>query len=254
MRGGVLDVCGCFPTGRHYPGIADRLLRALSHVVGLSSEFEARTRWADTRLAIIDFETTGLSPENDRVLEIGVACFSAGQLTLLKNWLVNPGIPIPEEARAIHNISDEDLKDAPSFAAVARELAVVLRGHIPVAYNAGFDRAFLHAELRRLEQDAAHPAVVERPPAFLEEVVWIDPLVWVRELYSDDKSRKLADISARLGIALDNAHRAASDAEAAGRVLLALAERLPTYYAEVINLQAQYAARQDLDFSRNRRR
>jgi DNA polymerase-3 subunit epsilon len=272
MRAGVLDVCGCFPTGRHYPGIADRLLRALSHVAGLSSEFEARTRWADARLAIIDFETTGLSPENDRVLEIGVACFSAGQLTMLKNWLVNPGIPIPEEARAIHNISDEDLKDAPSFCAVARELADVLRGHIPVAYNAGFDRAFLHAELRRLEKtdtdtdtevrpDASYAAddsramsASDRPPAFLEEVEWIDPLVWVRELYSDDKSRKLADITARLGIALERAHRAASDAEAAGRVLLALAERLPTYYAEVINLQAQYAARQDLDFSRNRRR
>jgi DNA polymerase III subunit epsilon len=246
----ALDVCGCFPTGRHYPGIADRLLRALSHVAGLCAEFEPRTRWAEARLAIIDFETTGLSPENDRVLEIGVACFSSGQLTLLKNWLVNPGIPIPEEARAIHNISDDDLKDAPSFAAVARELSEVLRGHLPVAYNAGFDRAFLHAELRRLDASAAEPL----PPAFLEEVVWIDPLVWVRELYSDDKSRKLADISARLGIALDNAHRAASDAEAAGRVLLALAERLPTYYAEVINLQAQYAARQDLDFSRNRRR
>jgi DNA polymerase-3 subunit epsilon len=246
----ALDVCGCFPTGRHYPGIADRLLRALSHVAGLSAEFEPRTRWAETRLAIIDFETTGLSPENDRVLEIGVACFAAGQLTSLKNWLVNPGIPVPDEARAIHNISDDDLKDAPSFGAVARELSEVLRGHLPVAYNAGFDRAFLHAELRRLDAPAAEPL----PPAFLEAVVWIDPLVWVRELYSDDKSRKLADITARLGIALDNAHRAASDAEAAGRVLLALAERLPTYYAEVINLQAQYAARQDLDFSRNRRR
>ncbi|HEY2736322.1 MAG TPA: 3'-5' exonuclease [Polyangiales bacterium] len=250
MRG-ALDVCGCFPTGRHYPGIADRLLRALRDVAGLSSEFEARTRWAETRLAIIDFETTGLSPENDRVLEIGVACFSAGQLTLLKNWLINPGIPIPEEARAVHNISDEELKDAPSFNEVARELSDVLRGHIPVAYNAAFDRAFLHAELKRL---GAFESWDDLPPAFLETVHWIDPLVWVRELYSDDKSRKLADITARLGIALERAHRAASDAEAAGRVLLALAERLPTTYAEVINLQANYAARQDLDFKSNRRR
>jgi DNA polymerase III subunit epsilon len=250
MRG-ALDVCGCFPTGRHYPGIAERLLRALNNVVGLSAEFEPRTRWAETRLAIIDFETTGLSPEQDRVLEIGVACFASGQLTLLKNWLINPGIPIPEEARAIHNISDEEIAGAPSFAAVAAELGEVLRGHIPVAYNAGFDRAFLHAELRRLGASASQD---DLPPAFLEEVVWVDPLVWVRELYSDDKSRKLADITARLGIALERAHRAASDAEAAGRVLLALAERLPTTYAEVVNLQAQYAARQDLDFSRNRRR
>jgi len=249
MRG-ALDVCGCFPTGRHYPGIADRLLRALRDVAGLSTEFEARTRWADARLAIIDFETTGLSADNDRILEIGVACFAAGQLTLLKSWLVNPGIPVPEESRAVHNISDEELSGAPSFAEVVLELGEVLRGHIPVAYNAGFDRNFLHAELRRLALTVDSSA----PPAFLADVVWVDPLVWVRELYGEDKSKKLADITARLGIGLDRAHRAASDAEAAGRVLLALAERMPNTYAEVISLQGQYAARQELDLSRNRRR
>jgi DNA polymerase III subunit epsilon len=249
MRG-ALDVCGCFPTGRHYPGIADRLLRAFSQVAGLSPDYEGRTRWPEARLAIIDFETTGLAPETDRVLEIGVACFAAGRLTLLKNWLVNPGMPVPEEARSIHNITDEELAGAPAFAEVAIELAEVLRGHIPVAYNAGFDRAFMHAELRRLP----NLALSDLPPAFTESVEWIDPLVWVRELYSDDKSRKLADITSRLGIALERAHRAASDAEAAGRVLLALAERLPTSYAEVIGLQRQYAARQDLDFRSNRRR
>jgi DNA polymerase-3 subunit epsilon len=247
MRG-ALDVCGCFPTGRHYPGIADRLLRALRDVAGLAAEFEARTRWAEAPLAIIDFETTGLSAENDRIIEIGVACFAAGQLTLLKSWLVNPGMPVSEESRAVHNISDEELANAPAFATVAKELAEVLRGHIPVAYNAAFDRGFLHAELRRL----AYPLDDAAPAAFLDEVVWVDPLVWVRELYKDDKSKKLGDITARLGIALERAHRAASDAEAAGRVLLALAERLPSSYAEVISLQGRYAARQDLDFSRNR--
>jgi DNA polymerase-3 subunit epsilon len=245
----ALDVCGCFPTGRHYPGIADRLLRALRDVAGLSSDFEPHTRWAEAPLAVIDFETTGLSAENDRIIEIGVACFSGGRLTLLKNWMVNPGIPISDESRAVHNISDEELAGAPSFAEVAVELAGVLHGHIPVAYNAGFDRGFLHAEIARLASAATAP----QPPAYIPDVVWVDPLVWVRELYQDDKSRKLTDIAARLGIALERAHRAASDAEAAGRVLLALAERLPGTYVEVINLQARYAARQDLDFSRLRR-
>lgn len=245
----ALDVCGCFPTGRHYPGIAERLARALRDVAGLAEGFDARQRWAEAKLAIIDFETTGLSMENDRVIEIGVACFDAGRLTLLKNWLVNPGMPIPEESRAVHNISDEELKDAPAFGLVALELAEVLRGHIPVAYNATFDRGFLLAELQRIASQTLEPL----PPAFVSETVWVDPLVWVRELYQDEKSRKLTDIAARLGIALERAHRAASDAEAAGRVLLALAERMPTSYAEVISLQARYAARQDLDFSRLRR-
>jgi DNA polymerase-3 subunit epsilon len=245
MRGSVLDICGCFPTGRHYPGIAERLQRALRDVAGLAPGFDAYTRWVDAKLAIIDFETTGLSAETDRVVEIGVSCFDAGRLTLLKNWLVNPGVPIPEEARAVHNISDEQLAGAPAFARVALELAEILRDHIPVAYNAAFDRGFLQAELGRIPQVHLEP----RPPAYLPEVVWIDPLVWVRELFPDEKSRKLTDISARLGIALDNAHRAASDAQAAGHVLLALADRIPTTYAEVVSLQGRYAARQDLDFS-----
>ncbi|HEX7480078.1 MAG TPA: 3'-5' exonuclease [Polyangiales bacterium] len=245
------EVCGCFPTGRHYPGIADRMGPAITDVVGLSSDFDRSTRWAETRVAVIDFETTGLSSENDRILEIGVACFAGGELTLLKNWLVNPGVPIPEQSRAIHNIADEEIAGAPSFAQVVHELRDVLRGHLPVAYNAGFDRGFLHAELKRAESAAEGEHAL--PPAFVPEVVWIDPLVWVRELYRDDKSKKLTEVTARLGIALERAHRAASDAEAAGRVLYALAERMPATYAEVIGLQAQYAARQELDFSRRRR-
>jgi DNA polymerase III epsilon subunit family exonuclease len=224
--------------------------RAVFDVKGLAAGIEARARWAEQRLAIIDFETTGLSSETDRVIEIGVSCFENGQLTQLKNWLINPGIPIPEESRAVHNITDEELANAPPFAAVAAELAEVLRDHIPVAYNAAFDRGFLQAELRRLGDMGLSPL----PPAFIADVTWIDPLVWVRELFPDEKSRKLTDISARLGIALENAHRAASDAEAAGRVLLALAERMPTTYAEVVTVQARYAARPELDFSRLRRR
>jgi len=246
----ALDVCGCFPTGRHYPGIAERLQRALQDVAGLAAGFDARTRWAEAKLAVIDFETTGLSPENDRVIEIGLACFEAGRITLLKNWLINPGIPIPEESRAVHNITDEELAHAPSFATVALEVAEVLRDHIPVAYNAAFDRRFLHAELGRLAGVMFEPL----PPAYSADVVWIDPLVWARELFPDEKSRRLTDISARLGITLENAHRAASDAQAAGHVLLALAERMPGTYAELISLQARYVARQDLDFSRRRRR
>jgi len=124
------------------------------------------------------------------------------------------------------------------------ELVEVLKGHIPVAYNAGFDRAFLHAELERAGLDTKGP---ELAPACAAEVVWIDPLVWTRELYRDDSSRKLSDIAARLGIALERAHRAASDAETTGRIVLALAERMPAGYSEIIGLQTQYAARQEVD-------
>lgn len=255
MRASLDDVCGCFPTGRHYPGIADLIARTVSMVEGLAARFEPAAKWAAQKLAVIDFETTGLSPEQDRVIEIGVACFENGQLTALKNWLVNPGIPVPEDARAIHNISDEELAGAPPFAEVVADVRTVVAGHLPVAYNALFDRAFLHAELQRAGVVLGDGGGGEdAPPAFEREVSWIDPLVWVRELHKDEKGHRLTDACGRLGIALDNAHRAASDAEASGRVLLALAQRLPEQYSELIRIQTQYAARQDVDMAINFRR
>lgn len=243
MRGSF-DVCGCFPTGRHYPGIADRLRQAVRAVVGLSKSFAPDSRWAAGRIAVIDFETTGLSPETDRIVEIGIACFDNGALSHLKHWLVNPGMPIPEQARAVHGIGDTEVAGAPTFEQIAVELVECLKGHVPVAYNAAFDRAFLHAELERAGFDIRGP---ELAPACAAGVEWIDPLVWTRELYRDDSSRKLSDIAARLGIALERAHRAASDAETTGRIVLALVDRMPATYAEIIGLQVQYAARQQVD-------
>jgi DNA polymerase III subunit epsilon len=250
MRASLDDVCGCFPTGRHYPGIADRIARAIAKVEGLSRRFEPAALWAEQRLCVIDFETTGLTPATDRVIEVGIACFERGELVTLKNWLVNPGIPVPEEARAVHNIGDEELRGAPSIAEVLPELEALIGDHLPVAYHALFDRAFLHGEIDRV----GHARLSDIPPAFEQEVVWIDPLVWVRELHKDEKGHRLGEVCARLGIGLDNAHRAASDAEATGRVLLALAERLPSSYSELIRLQTQYGARQDVDMAMNFRR
>lgn len=255
MRASLEDVCGCFPTGRHYPGIAELIARTVGDIAGLSAHLAAGEPWAAQKLAVIDFETTGLSAEQDRVIEVGVACFARGELTALKNWMCNPGIPIPEEARAIHNISDEDLASAPAFAQVMSELEELIRGHLPVAYNAPFDRGFLHAELARARLVRASPSAGESSaPAFESEVTWVDPLVWVRELHKDERGYRLTDVCGRLGIALETAHRAASDAEASGRVLMALAPRMPATYGELIRLQSQYAARQDVDLAINFRR
>lgn len=249
MRANV-EVCGCFPTGRHYPGISDRLSRVALDVRGLWKQVDASASWITQKLAVIDFETTGLSPENDRVIEAGVVCFENGVLSAHRNWLINPGMSVPDEARAVHKITDEELADAPTFVTVLPEIVEMLRGHLPVAYNAEFDRRFLRAEIERSLQTVASPL----PPALDPEVTWIDPLVWIRELMQEEKSKKLTDVTARLGIALEQAHRAAGDAEATGRVLLAIADRLPRSYGELIRLQAQYAARQDVDFAATRAR
>src|SRR3954464_107202 len=113
MRGGQQDVCGSFPTGRHSPGIADFLAAAFSRVEGLWQGFDAHEPWAALPLAVIDFETTGFDPELDRVVEIGVVCFHHGEVSNRVNWLVQPGMPIPEGAISVHGITDAMVADAP---------------------------------------------------------------------------------------------------------------------------------------------
>lgn len=243
MRG-LDDVCGCFPTGRHYPGIADILARTVVQVAGLVRELPADQVWSARSFCVIDFETTGLDAEKDRVVEMGIVVFDGGVVTSKRQWLIHPEMSIPDESKAIHGIGDDEVKDAPKFRELVTEIAELLEGHLPVAYNAEFDRKFLHAEFTR----AGRAPKDTQPPALRPDVVWIDPLVWVRELQKYEKGKKLTEVAARMGIALDNAHRADADAEAAGRVLLALAPQMPSTYGELVRLQGQYAARQETDF------
>lgn len=231
----------CFPTGRHYPGIADLIAQAIQDVEGLADEFAAADPWAKIPLVVIDFETTGTDPQSDRVLEVGLVGFDGGELSFAESLLVNPGIPVPEEARAIHGITDEELADAPDFETTLGRVLELLEGRLPVAYNASFDRGFLFAEVARVG------GVTDPPPSLREEVVWIDPLVWAREILKDQKSRRLGDVAAHFGIPLEQAHRAAGDAEATGKVLLALAENMPAAYGELVRLQGRYSAFQDVE-------
>jgi DNA polymerase-3 subunit epsilon len=249
MRASI-DVCGCFPTGKHYPGIADRMALLATRVHGMAEGFEPGTVWVSSSWVVLDFETTGLDPEVDRVIEIGLAMFEGGELVSSRNWLVNPGIPIGEESREITGITDEMVADAPPFGAVWSEVRQLLEGRIPVAYNHEFDSKFLWAECRRI---GVPPRGREVPPACCDDSVWIDPLVWAREIQKEDKGHKLGDVCGRLGVALDTAHRAAHDAEAAGRVLLALAASMPERYGDLLRVQQRYAATQDVEIGWRRR-
>jgi DNA polymerase-3 subunit epsilon len=242
MRPNV-DLCGCFPTGRHYPGIADRL-RAVQRVVGLARGFAADTVWAKAAFVVVDFETTGLDPEVDRILEVGLAAFEDGALVASKNWLVNPMVPVPKESSDVHGITDAMLEGAPVFADVFAEVREMLGGRIPVAYNHGFDSRFLWAEQRRAGLPTRGD---DLPPACSDDGVWIDPLVWAREIQKAEKGFKLVDVAARLGVPLETAHRASFDAEATGRVLLALAGAMPERYGDLLRVQPRYAATQDVE-------
>jgi DNA polymerase-3 subunit epsilon len=235
----LADACGCFPTGRHYPGIA-HLIKV--RAVGVASEMDASGAWIDFPIAFIDTETTGRDAQIDRLVEVGIVIGKGGVILERKSWLINPGLPIPAETTAVHGIKDEDVADKPTFAEIAHEILAALGDAIPAAYNAAFDRAFLFAELERAGIRPDEP-----PPAARRTVDWIDPLSFARELYKHEDSRALGEMAQRLGIELVNAHRATDDAEAALQVLYAFAKdpRVPRAYAGLILEQRRLARLQD---------
>jgi DNA polymerase III epsilon subunit family exonuclease len=108
--------------------------------------------WGDSTLykglefVFLDTETTGIDPNTDRIVEIGIVKVTKNGVEEF-NQLVNPGFPIPPGAMAVHNITDEMVKDAPTM----RDLAARIRefiGDLPIAaHNAKFDRGFVAAEV-----------------------------------------------------------------------------------------------------------
>ncbi|MBK9262089.1 MAG: 3'-5' exonuclease [Polyangiaceae bacterium] len=243
----VADPCGCFPSGKHYPGIA-HLLKV--RAVGVASELDASAPWVDQPIAFLDVETTGRNAATDRLVEVAVVIGQCGDVVARHSWLIHPGRPIPAESTSVHGIKDEDVADKPAFGEIAHEILQSLAGAIPAAYNAVFDRGFLLAELERAQVFPENP-----PPAMRREVDWIDPLTFARELYKHEDSRALSDMAALLGISLVNAHRATDDAEAALRVLYALAKdsRVPKAYGSFIQEQRRLLRIQDEARSRWRR-
>lgn len=225
------DGGGCFPTGRHYPGIA-HLLRVAS--AGVIEELDGATATVELPMVCIDVETTGRDPGSDRIVEIACVAWRDGRVEERVSWLVNPGRSIPAEAIEVHGIKDSDVQDKPPFEVIVPQLLEALQGRVPVAYNAEFDRNFLIAELGR-----ASASLERSPPATRKGVEWIDPLVWARELQKEAKGKSLGEVAERLGISIERAHRATDDAEAALFVLQKFLEdpRTPKTYAAFLQEQ-----------------
>jgi DNA polymerase III epsilon subunit family exonuclease len=165
----------------------------------------------------LDFETTGLDCIGGRVVEIGAIRFTLDpegydeEASLA--CLVDPGMPIPQRASAIHGISNEDVAGAPSFREVAPALLALAEGAVIVAHNVRFDLSFLDAELSRLG--------LSRPPAETADTVALS-----RRAFPGRASYRLGAIASALGIDPGAAHRALDDARTCMLLYAACARQL----------------------------
>jgi DNA polymerase III epsilon subunit family exonuclease len=179
-----------------------------------AGEIAAATRLADVTFVAFDTETTGLSPRSNRIVEIGAVRFRNGTVLESRSWLINPGIPIPDAASAIHGITDEMVADRPSFSAVFPQFVRFAGEAVWMAHNAGFDVRFLSAELLRTGTAAPGNTVV-------------DTLKLSRTWFPDAGSYRLGRLLEHLGLAHGGLHRALADAHAAASIVSAGAARMP---------------------------
>lgn len=105
-------------------------------------------------LCIFDLETTGINISKDRIVEICILKVNPDGSRESKTWLVNPQMPIPKEATEVHGISDERVKDSPTFKELAPAIAEMISGCDLGGFNSNrFDVPLLMEELLRCEMD-----------------------------------------------------------------------------------------------------
>ena len=105
-------------------------------------------------LAFIDLETTGVNLGTDRIVEIAIVKILPDGKRSVKRKLINPGMPIPKQSSDVHGITDEMVKDAPTFKQVAHELKQMLDGCDMAGYNSNrFDIPLLMEEFLRADVD-----------------------------------------------------------------------------------------------------
>jgi DNA polymerase-3 subunit epsilon len=159
---------------------------------------------------VVDLETTGGSPVDDAITEIGAVRFEGAERVASFQTLVDPERPIPPAITHLTGISDRSVAGAPSLATVLPSFLEFARGAVIVAHNASFDVGFLNANLLRLDYPTLPgPAVCTAKLA--RRLVWPEvPNVRLRTLAGYFRTR------------VQPIHRALQDAEATGEVLQGL--------------------------------
>lgn len=193
------------------------------------------------RVIGFDLETTGVDAHNDRIVTAALVICEAGQQPVTHTWLVNPGVPIPTEASAIHGVTTEravaeGVDPVSALTGITSILADELPSGVPVvAFNAAFDLTMLESENRR----HGLPALSDCLSSGVTPVV--DPMVLDR--HADRYRRKVCGCGCgavdrtldgcclHYGVSLTAAHTADADALAAVRLWPAIVYRFPRAFA-----------------------
>ena len=179
-----------------------------AYLVDDLKEIVTGDRGQDFRSAFVvfDIETTGFSPVNNRIIEIGAVKVADGEIKGRYSACVNPEVPIPFEIEKLTGINDEMVMDAAKIEAVLPEFLEFCQDAVLVAHNANFDMSFIMENAARLGMQRAF--------------TYVDTVGIARVLLPHQAKHTLDAVAKTLGVSLENHHRAVDDAEATAEIFL----------------------------------
>ena len=167
---------------------------------------------------ILDFETTGLSPNmGDRAIEIGAVCIENGEVIDHFQELMNPGQRIDSFIEGYTGITNKMLVGAPPCEEVMHKFADFINGYNLVAHNASFDKRFLDAELGRISRTYSGKFACS--------------MLVARRLYQDAPDHKLGTLVKYANIPDEGVfHRALYDSQMTTKLWIAMLENINSSY------------------------
>lgn len=187
-------------------------------------------------IVFFDLETTGINIVKDRIVEISFVKVHPNGKEETKTRRINPEMPIPPESTAIHGITDEDVKDCPTFKEIAKSLAAQIEGCDLAGYNSNrFDIPLLAEEFLRAGIDMD-----------LNKRKFVD----VQTIFHKMEQRTLsAAYKFYCDKSLENAHTAEADTMATYEILKAQLDRYPDLQNDIDFLSKYSSFTNNVDFA-----
>ena len=167
---------------------------------------DAKGQSLDDTYVVFDLETTGLSPDKNKIIEIGAVKVEGGEITDRFSTFVNPEVPIPFRIEELTSIKDDMVIDAPKIEEILPEFMQFCEGAIMVAHNADFDMSFI----RKNCKDQG----IER------DFTIVDTIALARILLPNLNRFKLDTVAKALNVSLENHHRAVDDAACTAEIFI----------------------------------
>lgn len=166
----------------------------------------------DGEFVVFDIETTGFSPINNRIIEIGAVKINHGTVVDRFSTFVNPEVPIPFEIEKLTGIHDDMVINAPLIDEVLPQFISFCQDTVLVAHNANFDMSFILENAKKIGYDVDN--------------TYIDTVSMARILLPNQAKHNLDAVTKTLKISLENHHRAIDDAEATAKIFQIFIEML----------------------------